>query len=625
MIEEAFAVATEFRFDVGQAMVNTRALQGAVDDVSKSANSAVSSLDFLASSLVARLGFGSGGLLSIMGKAVEISEQFNAGALNFANNISSNMQVLTGTIETFNDRLGTSEMIMNNINKTGIKFGLDAGILGKITQLLSTPLANRGKLGTNYQGAISMGKNLGLASEAVGLNPLLSGEMLSRAITDHMAIHGALFARLVNTQAFKQAHIVTQPQLMTMNTDKKIDLLSRSLEQLAGDAGWLAARIQRIDTQIVILKNQIGVLLKPIGEAITKPLKQVLVWLNTFLSANGEMIGKNIAAFISDIFADPKKLFIDLMQIKNLGKDFKKSLHVVELYGTFRFIKWVLEFLGVQLNGGLVRATLGYIVQGFRWLMAIVPWGALLRGAFTLLRAAFLEIAPIWAAAMLIFQGISRARGIAKAADIKELGEMTPRLSAVMVRWKHVFTTFMSPIQQIIEEIGQLLAPLFKTSTYLGWFLDASEALLPALEGCSGAFIDLAADIHGFSQFMKTELSYIFNLPKNLMNALTSVHPLDAMKDLLFSQEASDSWTKGRKDFLDDFAARNGKPNESSANYHVENNNHIEARFDMREQMEPDRIAFAVTTHLKKLAIDAVQGRGQSASSGLLGKTAGNT
>jgi hypothetical protein len=44
----------------------------------------------------------------------------------------------------------------------------------------------------------------------------------------------------------------------------------------------------------------------------------------------------------------------------------------------------------------------------------------------------------------------------------------------------------------------------------------------------------------------------------------------------------------------------------------VTNNNHIDARFDMREQLEPDRIAFAVTQKLKKLAINATQGRGNA-------------
>ena len=47
----------------------------------------------------------------------------------------------------------------------------------------------------------------------------------------------------------------------------------------------------------------------------------------------------------------------------------------------------------------------------------------------------------------------------------------------------------------------------------------------------------------------------------------------------------------------------------------VTNVGKIEARFDMREQLEPDRVAFAVTDHLKRLAANPTQGRGQSLSS----------
>ena len=44
----------------------------------------------------------------------------------------------------------------------------------------------------------------------------------------------------------------------------------------------------------------------------------------------------------------------------------------------------------------------------------------------------------------------------------------------------------------------------------------------------------------------------------------------------------------------------------------VTNIGKIEARFDMREQLEPDRVAFLTVAHLKKLAQNPTQGRGQS-------------
>jgi hypothetical protein len=146
------------------------------------------------------------------------------------------------------------------------------------------------------------------------------------------------------------------------------------------------------------------------------------------------------------------------------------------------------------------------------------------------------------------------------------------------------------------------------------FFVSASEMLLPELEELGNVFVALAGDVHGFVEGFKAEMGYLFKLPAELMTALTSSHPLQALKDVIMSTVASDTFTKAKKDFLEENAIRLGKPADSSTQYKVTNNNHIEARFDMREQLEPDRIAFAVTQKLKHLAMNPTQGRGRSIS-----------
>lgn len=653
MLEQAFEVATEFRFDVGQAMLNTKALKDSVDQISNSANSAMNTLGYLAGGLVAHLGFGSGGLLSLLGKAVQISEAFNASTLNFANNISSNMQYLTGTIGTFNDRLGTSEMIMDNISDTAIKFGIDQHQLASMAQVLATPLALHGKLGHNYENAIAMGTNLSLASEAVGLNPRMSSEMLSRAITDHMSIHGALFARLVNTQAFHNARVMTQPQLMNMQTEKKIDLLTNALKQLAGDADFVAARMHTLGAQFTNLKNQMEVLLKPIGDAIKEPIIKMLSSVNVFLSQHGKEIGKNIAAFITDIFKDPVALFTNLLQLRRVGGDFRKSIRATEIYSGIMFIVNAFTFLRTKFNGKLLAVALEAIGSGFARVTALgaklvetfpilgvainavrgfisgffadLSVFGVLRGVFSMLASAWGAVMPIFFGFMMIFQGISRAMALAHVEDMKALTAMLPRFTAVMVRWKNVITMLLSPFQQIIEEIGQALSPLFRMSNYLGFFVDASEGMLPALEGLGYVFAQACADIHGFSAEVKAELGYLWELPSKFMEAATSGHPLAALKDLIMQDVMTPAHDKAYGDFMDDWKKKMGDPNSSSTKYTVNNNTKIDARFDMREQLEPDRIAFAVTEKLRKLVINPQQGRGVSLRGALAsGPIAGN-
>jgi hypothetical protein len=89
--------------------------------------------------------------------------------------------------------------------------------------------------------------------------------------------------------------------------------------------------------------------------------------------------------------------------------------------------------------------------------------------------------------------------------------------------------------------------------------------------------------------------------------------------DIMKLKNPFQSFTKNFTQEFDDFLTKHLKmpdPTKSVVNQ-VTNVGKIEARFDMREQLEPDRIAFAVTTHLKKLAINPTQGRGQSLGNAL--------
>lgn len=601
MIEQAFEVATEFKFDVGQALISTKGLQDAVDDVSKSANGAMASLGYLASGLVAHLGFGSGGLLSVLTKAVQISEEFNNSSLQFANNISTNISVLAGTISTFNDRLQTSEMLMGNISTEAIKLGVDTTELANITKMIATPLAMRGKLGTNYQGAIGMAGNLMVGGQAAGLHPQVASESLYRALTEHMPLHGALFARMVNTPAFKNAHVATQQQLMGMNQDKKIDLLAKSLEQLAGDAEFATHRLNQIGTQFTILKDQIAVVLRPIGDAIVKPIRMMLQAVNNYLNLHGKDLGDAISKLIGNIFDDPRKLFISLYQMKNLGGDFKKALHLTELFQMFMFLKWGLGKVGIVLNGGLLRTGLKYFVEGLETIGAWLWRVGFIGKVFSLLGNAAAEVLPVFLSFLYFFQIISRARGIAMANDIEKMALLTPRLANVMVRLKTAFEQVMLPINMSIDAWAKILAPLFETSTWLAALVDTLEAFATVLEWIGKGVIYLMG---GLSALSNVIVGFVYDIV-NMKNPFG--HTLDRLKE-------------GYEDWMS--AHPFGDKDKKAVVNQVTNVGKIEANFDMREQLEPDRVAFAVTTKLKQLAMNPTQGRGQSMNTGFGGAVA---
>lgn len=597
MIEQAFEVATEFRFDVGQAILNTDSLRKSVDELSSSADSALNSLHYLAGGLVARLGFGSGGLLSMFVKAAEVSEAFNISSMGFVNAISSNMRVLSGHVHGFNEQLETSNMLMTSVRDKAGGLGLDAGQMAQLTQTFATPLASRKRLGTNFAGGIELAKNTMIASEITGMHPMAVQEQLLRALNPGQGFGGKLFERLINTEAFRGAHIYHPNRGASMNVDKKMDLVIRAMGELGNNAEYLAARMNNIKVIFATLKNHIEDFLKPIGDAILVPMRKIFNTFNDFLQKNGKQIGENLGKLIASFLKDPKEALVSLLQLRSFGADFKKALHLTEVLQVFMFLRWILGKIGIEFNGTLLRAGLSMLWNGLKAAAMFIWDMGIIGKVFSLLGRAMMAILPEFLIFLGVFQTISRAIAIAKIDNIRDLAELTPRLSAVMVRLKEAFATMFMPITMVMNAIAEFLAPLFKTSTYAKagvWGLEKLATLMEFFAKvsllASAAFQGLVFVIAGF------------------INDIT--HGKGPFKNI------STNWNAGVDDYLSRNAARLGKTPDAASKVSVYNTNNINARFDMREQMEPDRIAYSVTEHLKKLAINPRQSVGQSLYTG---------
>lgn len=592
MIEEAFEVATEFKFDVGQAVFNTNALTQSVNQLSESATGALNSLQYLAGGLVAHLGLGSGGLLSILTQSVELSEQFHVGMMGFVNSIGSNFNVLSGHVQGFNEQLESSQMLMNTVGGVATKYGLSSGELARMTQLFASPLAQRGKLGTNFANGIELAKNSMLVGEQTGLGTQMMGESLLRALSPGGALMGKAFERAVNTQAFRSAGIQHPQQLSNMMPDRKIDLLTKAFSELGNNAGYLSERLNSITVQFNMMKNYVSNLLTPIGNALREPMLKIFKGLNDFLSRNATEIGGNIAKIIADIFKNPRELLVNLMQMRDVGSNFHSSVKIAEMFLTLRFISQALGWLGIELNGGLLRAGFSYLISAFKWLAGIIPWATIFNFAMRMLMTVLVEFVPILLGAFLLLQGLSKAKAQARVSDVEDLAAMTPRITKDLFIWKKLLQEIWTPFEVIIDSIANSMEWFFKWSNYVKIFLSFTELIVPVLDDIGRGFVQLAADLIGFSAVFKDILTgNLTNIPGDFM--------------------------KARTNYINETEKRLGGPGESVAKVSVYNTNNINANFNIREQLEPDRVAFAVTDHLKKLVMDRTQAQGGSIYAGL--------
>jgi hypothetical protein len=602
LIEEAFEVATEFRFDVGQAMIGTNALRDSVDGLSRSADTAFSSLNYLAGGLVAHLGLGAGGLLGILSKSLSLTEDFTKGSMGFVNTISSNIGVLQGTIGSFNDQLETSKMLMGDINDVAGKLGLSGNEMARTVQLLAGPLAQRGKLGKNMSTGIQLAKNAMITGEATGLGTGMVTESLLRGLSPGGSIMGKLFERMVNTQTFRGANISRPAQLQNMNQDRKMDLIVKAMSDLGNNADYLRARLQSLRIQFEVFKSSIETILRPIGDALKVPLMKLLSGANQFLQSHSKDIGAALGKLLGDILEDPKKLFIDLMQLKSFSADFHSAFKVTEIVQMLMFLRWGLAQFGVVFGGGLIRSAVGWLWEAITAIGGFLVSSGLLVNIFNLLWGAAVAVGEVFLPLLFFFQILSRARAIAMVNDAQVMLELIPKFVEMWSRLKDAFFAIIAPISMAIDGMANLLAPLFEWGTAAKIALPALELFIEAMEWLGNIVTMFLADLSGAVNAFIYAISNLLNLES----------PLKGFWD---------HFSEGIDTFLDKHPLNTGTGGITPASkYQITNNNHIEARFDMREQLEPDRIAFAVTDHLKKLAINATQSRGslQSAHAGAI-------
>lgn len=144
------SVLTEFKFEIGSALLATDTLTGKVDGLTDSIDGMLAKTQNLGISFAANLGFG-GGFIGLAANAIRASEAFDEVSRGFSTILSSNKENFTGTIDTFNDRLMTSGVIIRDLVKDARKFGIDEKSLIESTKLMGAALAPKGLAGKNFE------------------------------------------------------------------------------------------------------------------------------------------------------------------------------------------------------------------------------------------------------------------------------------------------------------------------------------------------------------------------------------------------------------------------------------------------------------------------------------------
>lgn len=630
----AFTVLSEFRFDVAQAIYGSEQLQGSVEKLSGAVDNAMTSAKNMGIGLAMQFTNAQAGIGGLLYSIISSSDKFTNSQLSIVQTIDSNMEHLTGTIGTMNEKMMVSQKIMQDIQKDAQHFGLSGTDLLNNFKTLNNMLVPKGLAGDNFKNSRDMSRNLLKSSSSLGIDPVDVQGQLLRAIEGSASMGDTLFRRLISEapEPFKQAKVKDAKGFNLLDTTKRFEVLSEAMKKFANNTQILEARANTLSGTMQRFKDLLYgpfSVLKKIGDVIMPLLVQALQRLADWIQKDGQKIIDNIARVLKGLLENPREFLMQLMQLKSLSSDLGiatklagLSITIIHLKELFHFLSGLpiigpaitslVEFIkNIQFTGKLLEWT-KYLFSNFGTILTNFVWPAL--------RVLFNGLVEFggWIAVFLIpLQGLSRAIARMKLESAEWFANNLADISTIMADLSHSFGVLMTPVQDIIKGFEELFF-LIIGGTYL---LDGGKSALSSFadivkwfaEGIMLAWSAIRGVIAGMMEFISTVIGNIQTQLRNIMNGNFSNFDIgteNAFSNFgkAFMEEMDKSFNRVYNPTMDG-NVDNAKVVSQVNNYDVKMNNNF------KEVLQPDRIAFTIKEQLEKAQTNRTSAKGNSFAS----------
>lgn len=614
---QIFNVVAEFRFDIASAVANSQTLQGEVGKISAAADNAHFALQRVGMGLIAQTGLGSGGLVGALYTALKASDKFASSQRQIANIFLSN-RMFEGAF-AFEDAMKAAAGSMQIMKNSAREFSLPAMDLVNTSKLIGASLINHGLDDASLGNSTKLARGFLKSAPTLGIDPGLAQGQLLDAVMGRANMGDTLIQRLFNeTDALKP--FAQKPGSGTqkgggafafnaLEASKRLDVLTKALMQFGSNTRILEENARSMSAQLQRLQDNItGIfsILRPLGDALMKPVKDILFKLNKFIESDGEKIVKNFSKIVREAFKDPEKLFIQIQQLRRVQGDLSKAGHALAITGLIHGLTMALRFFGIQLRGGLIMSGLRALGSGLRWLGSLfVSMGGLTllgRGLMFVLKGV---LAPL-AAWLFLFQIISRAIAKAQVANAKWFVGNLEKISALLARASKAFGDIMYPLEISMDFLSDLVAWFFRLDT-------SGDIILFFLR----QFVEMIEDLGKVVVFV---LSVVNGLIASIVGALFDLAQMN-FKQL--GPNLKKNFMEGFDEMLSRRFKRGGGDSDSAdgaVSMKVTNIDKIEINNQFKEQLEPDRIAFSLKEQLMKAALNPGQAANRSMAGGLVGR-----
>jgi hypothetical protein len=636
---QVFKVLTEFRFEVGSAVAKSEQLAGAVDKVSNAADQALISFQRMSIGMVAGYLSGpGGGVLGILGTAIKSSEQFLKAQVALAN-------IMGRSAGSFAARMQFAKNEMMEIKRLSSEFGLPAEQLVNVTKFTAPAL--KGTFGA--QGAIREGANLGRnflkAAPSLGIDSAEALDNVQRALLGTMHAGDSLFQTLVaDTKTFAQFNGQFK-QFKAKSTAEKVKLLNEAFEEYSKDLDSVKRLQQSVNGQMQMFReNLVGMysILRPLGDTINSVVVEALQRMNNYIDGTLRRTIENVSFAIEPFVKDMDTLLATFMQFRELKSDLQQAGTWLFRIGAMIGLQEALNFLGIKVP--IVSTALGKLkdaidllngsaLAGLRTIMEgilpaakgigtgiIASFIPFLKSAFSGIKSFFKMMPTVFKylntftklmstflipiiALVTVFQLLSRAVAIFKIEKAKMISASLERLSEVGALISRFLAVFLEGFDNLAR--GLAVSPVFDILfKIVNTFVDVVETVVKGLVLAAGTFQGLVFVV----MEMANNVTTMFKLmARDILMVLSGLPGLGDLKPKgpapkfkgAFGGEIFKAFDTGVENMLEKVF---GKPEEDLPLSGMQQTNNITNNFDIKEKIEPDRIAFTLTDQLQKLA-----------------------
>jgi len=618
---EGFKIGAEFVFDAGLASAEIGAVQGKIQQLSGSIDDLLYNAQNFGLNFAASFTGLGGGLIGVFGSAINASDEFKKAQLSFSNIIAANMESFSGNVETFSDRMLSSKNAINDIIKDSRDFVIPAKELLRTTEILGALMAPSGLAGNNFGISRQLSSNFLKSTRSMGVDPSQSMNQFANIVTGNGSEQGMFSQRLFKEMGISDSEgniIKTAKEwnkFFAQDKIKAIDALNTGMDKFTKNADELAGMTNTISAvwqRLMDLFKGFGSILRPLGDVILPVVTEYLNRIINLVKSQGANIVESIAAFIKPIADAPEMFLVRLMQMKNLAKDVSDAAWITGTALSLSHLSSAIKYLGKTSVGSQVGNLVGKIpfLGAFsKWIFGLLGSIKPIIGLGGGLIAVLGKLSFLFTGLTVIFQALSRAQAKADIGNFYNMLFSSDKIVSAGTRIGAAFAEIMNPIDVIIEGLSDIFVAFIPLAQKGSILVGTLEFLADVMELAGESMREFLGIVMGFVSGIVALIAPL----SQMVASIAEQGPVDYIKGLATGTSVNpfegygagsilEAMKNGYDRYSSPYLATGGKDGEKAIAQNNVNIGKVDINNNIKQEVQPDRIAFTMKEQLMKLS-----------------------